>query len=67
MADELPGVPRWSWKVGANRSASKPTRAFAYWDSGSGDWVAEPGEFELLVGASSRDLRARASVTLEPA
>ncbi len=42
-------------------------RAFSYWDSGAKDWVAEPGEFELQVGASSRDVRARASVTLEPA
>jgi beta-glucosidase len=42
-------------------------RAFAFWDSASRDWVAEPGEFELFVGASSRDLRARASVVLEPA
>lgn len=42
-------------------------RAFAFWDAGVRDWVAEPGEFELFVGASSRDLRARASVVLEPA
>jgi len=42
-------------------------RAFAFWDSGVKDWVAEPGEFELFVGASSRDLRARISVVLEPA
>jgi beta-glucosidase len=42
-------------------------RAFAFWDPAAGDWVAEPGEFELAIGASSRDLRARASVTLDPA
>jgi beta-glucosidase len=42
-------------------------RAFAYWDSQTADWVAEPGEFELCVGASSRDLRARASIVLDPA
>ena len=42
-------------------------RAFAFWDAVSRDWVAEPGEFELFVGASSRDVRARASVVLEPA
>ena len=29
-----------------------------------GDWVAEAGTFEILVGASSRDIRARASVKL---
>jgi beta-glucosidase len=27
-------------------------------------WVAEPGEFEILVGASSRDVRQRARFTL---
>ncbi|MFI5317354.1 MAG: beta-glucosidase family protein [Myxococcota bacterium] len=42
-------------------------RAFAFWDPASRDWVAEPGEFEILVGASASDLRARASVTLGPA
>jgi beta-glucosidase len=42
-------------------------RAFAAWDPGAGDWVAEPGEFEILVGASSREICARAAVLLEPA
>ena len=40
-------------------------RALAYWDPATAGWVAEPGEFELRVGASSRDLRARARFTLE--
>lgn len=38
-------------------------RAFAFWDVASDSWLVEPGRFELLVGRSSRDLRAR--VTLE--
>jgi beta-glucosidase len=32
-------------------------RAFAFYDVGSQAWVVEPGEFEILVGASSRDIR----------
>lgn len=35
-------------------------RAFAFFDTASGNWTVEPGEFEILAGASSRDIRARA-------
>ena len=35
-------------------------RAFAFWDQAAADWRVEPGEFELLVGPSSADIRARA-------
>ena len=38
--------------------------AFAYFDDLKRAWVAEAGEFEILVGASSRDVRVRAAVTL---
>jgi beta-glucosidase len=37
-------------------------RAFAYWHPDERDWVVEPGRFEVLVGASSRDLRGSADV-----
>lgn len=40
-------------------------RALSYYDPARSDWVAEPGVFELLVGASSRDIRSRAQVVLE--
>jgi len=40
-------------------------RALAYWDRGVSDWVAEPGEFKILIGASSRDIRTTAKFTLE--
>jgi beta-glucosidase len=39
--------------------------AFAYFDDRAGEWVAEAGVFELLVGASARDIRARAIVKLD--
>jgi beta-glucosidase len=32
-------------------------RDLAYWSPSLNDWVLEGGEFELAVGASSRDLR----------
>ncbi len=40
-------------------------RAFAFWDESVKGWKVEPGEFEILVGSSSADLRAKATVTLE--
>lgn len=39
-------------------------RAFTYWDTSVGDWVAEPGEYELAIGASVADIRCRAHVSL---
>jgi beta-glucosidase len=40
-------------------------RAFAVYDPRPGAWVTTSGLFDLLVGASSRDIRLRASVQLE--
>ena len=39
-------------------------RALAFWDADAHAWCAEPGGFELCVGRSSRDLRARARFEL---
>jgi beta-glucosidase len=39
-------------------------RAFAYYDPYRHQWMAEPGEFEILIGSSSRDVRARGTVSL---
>lgn len=38
--------------------------AFRHWDTGSGGWVVAPGRYELLVAASSRDIRSTAPVEL---
>ena len=37
---------------------------FASYDTELHDWVVEPGEYELLVGNSSRNITAKASVTV---
>jgi beta-glucosidase len=39
--------------------------AFWYFDTVKNAWSIEPGIFEILVGASSRDIRLHESVTLE--
>ncbi|OMC03888.1 glycosyl hydrolase [Mycobacterium sp. NS-7484] len=37
----------------------------AFWDTDAEAWVVEPGEYVVTVGASSRDLRLSATVTLD--
>jgi len=39
--------------------------AFWYFDTLKNAWSTEPGEFEILVGASSRDIRLNGSLILE--
>jgi beta-glucosidase len=39
-------------------------RAFAYWHPGYHDWIAEEGEFEILIGASSADIKFNEKVNL---
>ena len=39
--------------------------AFRYFDGANGGWIVEPGEFELRVGRSSRDIRCTATITYE--
>ena len=39
-------------------------RALCFYDSEKQGWVAEAGEFEVVVGSSSRDLRARVAFAL---
>ena len=39
--------------------------ALSYYDDVLGCWVAESGDFEVLVGSSSADIRQRATFTLK--
>ena len=40
-------------------------RTLSFYDPHRHAWVAEAGEFEVLVGSSSRDIRVKAKFTLE--
>lgn len=39
-------------------------QALAYWDDAPQAWVAEAGEFEVLLGSSAQDIRARGKFRL---
>lgn len=38
-------------------------RAFAFWDVARHDWTVEPGDFEIRLATSSRDIRHRLTIT----
>lgn len=40
-------------------------RAFAIYDVAAADWLVEAGQFELRIGASSRDLRLRTTISVD--
>lgn len=41
-----------------------PVRCLAHWDLAAGRWAVEPGDYQLAVGRSSRDLRLTTEVTI---
>ena len=41
-------------------------KALAFYSTAKKSWVAEPGQFDVLVGTSSRDIRLKGSFDLQP-
>jgi beta-glucosidase len=37
----------------------------AFYSTAKKAWVTEPGEFDVLIGSSSRDIRLKGSLTLK--
>ncbi len=66
-AQELRGFARVTLDPGASETVtvSLDRRAFAYWHPALRRWTVEGGEFGVRVGASSRDIRAEATITLD--
>jgi len=64
---ELKGFAKVNLKPGEASTVtfSLDERALAFYDPQKQGWVAEPGEFEVLVGSSSRDIRVREEFRLE--
>jgi beta-glucosidase len=48
----------------ATADISVPLRRFAHWDTVSGGWTVEPGDYLLSVGRSSRDLPIAVTVAI---
>ena len=44
--------------------ARLPVRAFQFWHPDCWQWIAEPGEFEILAGQSATNIVARGTVEL---
>ncbi len=63
---ELRGFRRVSLAPGESRSVTIEVDAGAlgFWDVETHGWKVEPGEFEVMVGSSSRDLPLRGTFTL---
>ena len=64
---ELKGFERVELKAGESRQVQfdLDRNALSYWSPEKKDWVADPGTFEVQVGASSRDIRLRAPLELK--
>ncbi len=62
---ELKGFEKIALSAGEEAEVVKmfDRRGFSYYDEERAAWCVEPGEYEILVGASSRDIRLRGTVT----
>ena len=63
---ELKGFAKVSLKPGESRwvTLTLDRRAFSFYDVKKGDWSAEAGEFSILIGSSSDNIRLRDKFTL---
>jgi beta-glucosidase len=64
---ELKGFAKVELQPGETRTVTLALdfRAFAYYHPAYRQWITEDGEFDILVGASSADIRCALTVTLQ--
>jgi beta-glucosidase len=64
---ELKGFQKLLLQPGETKTASFTItrRDLSFWDVATHGWKAEPGQFEIRLGASSRDIRAKAVFELK--
>ena len=64
---ELKGFVKVELKPGETKTVSVALdfRAFAYYHPAYEQWITEDGEFDILIGASSADIRHTLTVTLQ--
>jgi beta-glucosidase len=64
---ELKGFTKIELQPGETKTVSIALdfRSFAYYHPGYRQWITEEGKFDLLMGASSADIRASVAVTLQ--
>jgi len=63
---ELKGFAKVELQPGETKTVTVPLdfRAFAYYHPAYKQWITEDGEFDILIGASSADIRCTQTVTL---
>ena len=66
-AKELAGFAKVRLEPGQTARAAVPLgrRSFAVWDVTANDWLVEAGEYEILVGASSTDVRDSVTIAID--
>jgi len=64
---ELKGFAKVALAPGESREVrlTLDARAFSFWDPARRAWIAEPGAYDLLIGASAADIELQATVRLE--
>jgi beta-glucosidase len=65
---ELKGFAKVELNPGETKTVSIPLdfRAFAFYHPAYKQWIAEGGDFDILIAASATDIRETLTVTLEP-